>query len=66
MEILTLRHNLASCFFFLSKKRLTSMLNVEIQLNLYVYTSYVDCEAFSRFIENLTDRQQVLYSLPRS
>ena len=31
--------------FFL-KKQLTSKLNAEIQLNLHVYTSYVNCELF--------------------
>ena len=33
---------------FLLKKRLTSMLNVQIQLNLYVYTSYVNCEVLKK------------------
>ena len=40
------RHNQGKILFL--KKQLANMFNVKIQLELYVYTSYVNCEVFKK------------------
>ena len=37
--------------YFFFKKQVANILNVKIQLDLYVYTSYVNHELFKSFIE---------------
>ena len=46
------------------KKQLANMFDVKILRDLYIYTSYINYEVLKIFCWNLTNRQQVLYSLP--